>query len=82
MKEHGHLSLVKRSAGEDEPLTVAALRERLAAHAAAVAAVADEWAVREAPVSFKDVERRRFARSCSRSRASRSCCSWRSARST
>src|SRR5213078_3315394 len=37
--------------------TAVALRERLQVHAAAVAAVVDEWAVRDAPVSFKDVEK-------------------------
>ena len=59
MKRHGHLSLVKRDADDDDdgPLTAVALRERLEVHAAAVAAVADEWAVRDAPVSFKDVEK-------------------------
>lgn len=48
---------MKRDADDDGPLTAVALRERLQVHAAAVAAVADEWAVRDAPVSFKDVER-------------------------
>lgn len=56
MTKHRHLSLVKRD-DDGGPLTAAVLRERLQAHAAAVTAVADEWAVREAPVSFKDVER-------------------------
>jgi len=56
MKRHGHLSLVKRGADDDGPLTAVALRERLQVQAAAVTAVVDEWAVRDAPVSFKDVE--------------------------
>jgi hypothetical protein len=56
MKKHRHLRLVKRDADDDEPLTAVALRERLQVQAAAVAAVADDWAVRDAPVSFKDFE--------------------------
>ena len=57
MKKHRHLKLVKRGADDDEPLTAVALRERLQVQAAAVTAMADEWAVRDAPVSFKDVEK-------------------------
>jgi len=37
-------------------MTAVALRDQLQAHAAAVAAVADDWASREAPVSFKNIE--------------------------
>jgi hypothetical protein len=34
-----------------------ALRQRLQTQAAAVATLADEWAIREAPISFKDFEK-------------------------
>jgi hypothetical protein len=37
-------------------MTAVALRDQLQAHAAAVAAVTDDWASRETPVSFKDIE--------------------------
>lgn len=57
MKKHGQLSLVKRNPDDDEPLTAAVLRERLQTHAAAVGTWADQWASREDPVSFKEVEK-------------------------
>jgi hypothetical protein len=38
-------------------MTAVALRDQLQAHAAAVAAVADDWASREAPMAFKDIEK-------------------------
>jgi hypothetical protein len=50
------LSLVKWKPEEDEPLTAAALRQRLQTHAAAVSTLADDWATRDESVSFKDFE--------------------------
>jgi len=50
------LSLVKWKPEEDEPLTATALRQRLQTHAAAVSTLADDWATRDSPVSFKDFE--------------------------
>jgi hypothetical protein len=57
MAKQAQLSLVKRPSEGDEPLTAAALRQRLQTQATAVAALADDWAGREAPVSFKDFEK-------------------------
>ena len=50
------LSLVKRRPEEDEPLTAAALSQRLQTQAAAVSTLANDWAARDEPVSFKDFE--------------------------
>ena len=56
MNNPARLSLVKWKPEEDEPLTAAALRQRLQTHAAAVSTLADDWATRDEPVSFKDFE--------------------------
>ena len=56
MSKPAKLSLVKRKPEEDEPLTATSLRQRLQTQAAAVTTLADEWATREEPVSFKDFE--------------------------
>ena len=56
MSKPAHLSLVKWKPEEDEPLTATALRQRLQTHAAAVSTLADDWATRDEPVSFKDFE--------------------------
>ena len=77
MTRPARLSLVKWRPEEDEPLTATALRERLQTQAAAVSTLANDWAARDEPVSFKDFEPaiREMAKWCSRSRGSRSCCS-------
>jgi hypothetical protein len=51
-----HLSLVKWRPEEDEPLTATALSQRLQTQAAAVSTLANDWAARDEPVSFKDFE--------------------------
>ncbi|CAN5632647.1 hypothetical protein BH11MYX1_BH11MYX1_02930 [soil metagenome] len=51
-----HLSLVRKPKEEVE-LTAAALRQQLWTHAEATATLADAWAAREEPVSFKDFEK-------------------------
>jgi hypothetical protein len=56
MSKPARLSLVKWKPEEDEPLTATALRQRLQTQAAVVTTLADEWATREEPVSFKDLE--------------------------
>lgn len=57
MGKQVHLNLVKRPPEDDEPLTATALRQRLQTQAAAVATLADEWASRDEPLSFKDFEK-------------------------
>jgi len=56
MNKPARLSLVKWKPEEDEPLTATALRQRLQTHATAVSTLADDWATRDEPVSFKDFE--------------------------
>jgi len=56
MTRPARLSLVKWRSEEDEPLTAAALRQRLQTQAAAVSTLANDWAARDEPVSFKDFE--------------------------
>jgi hypothetical protein len=56
MSEPARLSLVKWKPEDDKPLTATALRQRLQTHATAVSTLADDWATRDEPVSFKDFE--------------------------
>lgn len=50
------LTLVRRVAHDELPLRAPELRERLRVEAANVATMAESWAAREEPVSFKDFE--------------------------
>lgn len=56
MTAPARLTLV-RTPPDDKPASAAELRERLHAQATAVSAVVDDWATREAPVTFKDFEK-------------------------
>lgn len=56
MSTQVHLSLVRKPKEEVE-LNAAALRQQLRTHAEATATLADAWAAREEPVSFKDFEK-------------------------
>jgi hypothetical protein len=56
VSKRAHLSLVKWKPEAAEPLTAAALQQQLQTHATAVSTLARDWATRDDPVSFKDVE--------------------------